>query len=145
MKVEYGKTGTYFYLAGLILIGIFLPTSKFGLSVSQFYLIALWFLLGLDMRAINKMFPEKPFINRIISRIAVSFKGIWHNIKTRFNDFIHNKIAVVMVSMYLLHFIGLIYTSDFQYAFKDLRIKLPILVFPLILSSMNTDSSALRL
>ncbi|MBO5849256.1 MAG: O-antigen ligase family protein [Bacteroidales bacterium] len=137
MKVEYGKTGAYFYLAGLILIGIFLPTSKFGLSVSQFYLIALWFLLGLDMRAINKMFPEKPFINRIISRIAVSFKGIWHNIKTRFNDFIHNKIAVVMVSMYLLHFIGLIYTSDFQYAFKDLRIKLPILVFPLILSSMK--------
>ena len=137
MKVEYGKTGTYFYLAGLILIGIFLPTSKFGLSVSQFYLIALWFLLGLNMRAINKMFPEKPFINRIISRIAVSFKGIWHNIKTRFNDFIHNKIAVVMVSMYLLHFIGLIYTSDFQYAFKDLRIKLPILVFPLILSSMK--------
>ena len=137
MKVDYGKTGTYFYLVGLILIGIFLPTSKFGLSVSQFYLIILWFLLGLDMRAINKMFPEKSFLNRIISRVIVSFKGIWYNIKTRFNDFIHNKVAVVMVSMYLLHFIGLIYTSDFQYAFKDLRIKLPILAFPLILSSMK--------
>lgn len=137
MKVEYGKTGTYFYLVGLILIGVFLPTSKFGLSVSQFYLIALWFLLGLDMRAINKKFPEKPFLNRIFSRIIVSFKGIWNNIKNRFNDFIHNKVAVVMVSMYLLHFIGLVYTSDFQYAFKDLRIKLPILVFPLILSSMK--------
>lgn len=137
MKVDYGKTGTYFYLVGLILIGIFLPTSKFGLSVSQFYLIILWFLLGLDMRAINKMFPEKSFLNRIISRVIVSFKGIWYNIKTHFNDFIHNKVAVVMVSMYLLHFIGLIYTSDFQYAFKDLRIKLPILAFPLILSSMK--------
>lgn len=137
MKVEYGKTGTCFYLVGLILIGVFLPTSKFGLSVSQFYLIALWFLLGLDMRAINKMFPEKPFVSRILSRILVSFKGIWYNVKTRFSDFIHNKVAVVMVSMYLLHFIGLIYTSDFQYAFKDLRIKLPILVFPLILSSMK--------
>ena len=137
MKVDYGKTGTYFYLVGLILIGIFLPTSKFGLSVSQFYLIILWFLLGLDMRAINKMFPEKSFLNRIISRVIVSFKCIWYNIKTRFNDFIHNKVAVVMVSMYLLHFIGLIYTSDFQYAFKDLRIKLPILAFPLILSSMK--------
>ncbi len=137
MKVEYGKTGTYFYLVGLILIGVFIPTSKFGLSVSQFYLIVLWFLLGLDMRAINKMFPEKPFLNRIVSRVLVSFKGIWNNIKTRFNDFIHNKVAVVMVSMYILHFIGLIYTSDFQYAFKDLRIKLPILAFPLILSSMK--------
>ena len=137
MKVEYGKTGTYFYLVGLILIGIFLPTSKFGLSVSQFYLLALWMLLGLDMRSINKMYTEKPFISRILYRIAFSFNGIWSIIKTRFNDFIHNKIAVVMVSMYLMHFIGLIYTSDFQYAFKDLRIKLPLLVFPLILSSMK--------
>lgn len=137
MKVEYGKTGTYFYLVGLILIGIFLPTSKFGLSVSQFYLLALWMLLGLNMRSINKMYTEKPFINRILYRIAFSFNGIWNIIKTRFNDFIHNKIAVVMVSMYLMHFIGLIYTSDFQYAFKDLRIKLPLLVFPLILSSMK--------
>ncbi len=137
MKVEYGKTGTNFYLAGLILIGIFLPTSKFGLSVSQFYLLILWMLLGLDMRSINKMFPEKPFLNRILSRIAVSFRGIWNNIKTRFNDFLHNKVAVVMVSMYVMHFVGLLYTSDFQYAFKDLRIKLPLLVFPLILSSMK--------
>ncbi|MBQ8760267.1 MAG: O-antigen ligase family protein [Bacteroidales bacterium] len=137
MKVEYGKTGTYFYLVGLILIGVFLPTSKFGLSVSQFYLLALWFLLGLDMRAINKMFPEKSFVSRIFSRIVVSFKGIWNNIKTRFNDFIHNKIAVIIVLMYLIHFVGLIYTSDFQYAFKDLRIKLPLLVFPLIMSSMK--------
>lgn len=137
MKVEYGKTGTYFYWVGLILVGIFLPTSKFGLSVSQFYLLALWFLLGLDMRAVNKMFPEKPFVTRILSRIAFSFNVIWYNIKTRFNDFIHNKVAVVMVSIYLMHFIGLIYTSDFQYAFKDLRIKLPLLVFPLILSTMK--------
>lgn len=122
MKAEYGKTGTRFYLVGLILVGIFLPTSKFGLSVSQFYLIALWLLLGINMRSIT---------------FTYFFKGIWHNIKTRFNDFIHNKVAVVMVSLYVLHFVGLIYTSDFQYAFKDLRIKLPLLVFPLILSSMK--------
>lgn len=137
MKVEYGKTGTYFYLVGLILIGIFLPTSKFGLSVSQFYLLVLWMLLGLDMRSINKMYLEKPFFSRILSRIAFSFKGIWYNVKTRFTDFLHNKVAVVMVSMYVMHFVALIYTSDFQYAFKDLRVKLPLLVFPLIVSSMK--------
>ena len=120
MKVEYGKTGTYLYWIGLILLAVFIPTSKFGLSVTQFYLIALWLLLGVDMRSGNKILP-----------------GIWYNIKTRFSDFIHNKVAVAMVSMYIMHFIGLIYTSDFQYAFKDLRIKLPLLVFPLILSSMK--------
>lgn len=137
MKVEYGKTGTCFYLVGLILVAIFLPTSKFGLSVSQFYLLALWMLLGLDMRSVNKMFSEKPFFARIISRVVLSFKGIWNNVKTRFSDFIHNRVAVIMVSMYLLHLVGLLYTSDFQYAFKDLRIKLPLLLFPLFLSSMK--------
>ncbi len=141
MKVEYGKTGTYFYLVGLILIGVFLPTSRFGLSVSQFYLLALWLLLGLDMRSINKMFPEKPFLSRIFSRVIVSFEGIWYNIKTRFNVFIHNKVALAIVLMYLIHFVGLIYTSDFQYAFKDIRIKLPLLVFPLIMSSMKPLNS----
>ena len=137
MKVEYGKTGTYFYLVGLILTVVSLPTSRFGLSVSLFYLLVLWMLLGLDMRSINKMYLEKPFVSRILLRIAFSFKGIWYNIKARFSDFMHNKVAVVMASMYVMHLIGLIYTSDFPSAFHDLRIKLPLLLIPLVLSSMK--------
>lgn len=137
MKVEYGKTGTYFYLLGLILVVISLPTSRFVLSLSLFYLLVLWFLLGLDMRSISEMYPEKPFLTRILSRIVFSFKGIWRNIKTRFNDFIHNKVAVVMVSVYVMHLLGLIYTYDFPSAFHDLRIKLPLLIMPLVLSTMK--------
>lgn len=56
-------------------------------------------------------------------------------IKIKFQRFLHNKIAIVFVSLYLLHIIGLIYTSDFAYALKDLKVKLPLVVFPLILSS----------
>lgn len=137
MKVEYGKTGTYFYLLGLILVVISLPTSRFVLSLSMVYLLVLWLLLGLDMRSISEMYPEKPFASRILLRIAFSFKGIWHNIKTRFNDFIHNKVAVVMVSVYVMHLLGLIYTYDFPSAFHDLRIKLPLLIMPLVLSTMK--------
>ena len=137
MKVEYGKTGTYFYLLGLILVVISLPTSRFVLSLSMVYLLVLWFLLGLDMRSISEMYPEKPFLTRILSRIVFSFKGIWRNIKTRFNDFIHNKVAVVMASVYVMHLLGLIYTYDFPSAFHDLRIKLPLLIMPLVLSTMK--------
>ena len=137
MKVEYGKTGTYFYLLGLILVVISLPTSRFVLSLSMVYLLVLWFLLGLDMRSISEMYPEKPFASRILLRIAFSFKGIWHNIKTRFSDFIHNKVAVVMASVYVMHLLGLIYTYDFPSAFHDLRIKLPLLIMPLVLSTMK--------
>ena len=137
MKVEYGKTGTYFYLLGLILVVISLPTSRFVLSLSMVYLLVLWFLLGLDMRSISEMYPEKPFLTRILSRIVFSFKGIWRNIKTRFDDFIHNKVAVVMASVYVMHLLGLIYTYDFPSAFHDLRIKLPLLIMPLVLSTMK--------
>lgn len=137
MKVEYGKTGTYFYLLGLILVVISLPTSRFVLSLSMVYLLVLWFLLGLDMCSISEMYPEKPFLTRILSRIVFSFKGIWRNIKTRFNDFIHNKVAVVMASVYVMHLLGLIYTYDFPSAFHDLRIKLPLLIMPLVLSTMK--------
>ncbi|MCE3280639.1 MAG: Lipid core - O-antigen ligase [Bacteroidetes bacterium] len=40
-----------------------------------------------------------------------------------------------MSSILLLHFIGLLYTSDFNYAFKDIRIKMPLLVLPLVIST----------
>lgn len=137
MNAGYGKLGERLFLGGMISLAIFIPTSNFMLSVTQFYLIVLWMLAGLDMRAINKMFPEKPFFNRLTSRIAVSFAGIWNNIRIRFSLFLHNKVAVIMVSMYLLHLVGLLYTSDFQYGFKDIRIKVPILLLPIIFSSIK--------
>lgn len=58
-------------------------------------------------------------------------------IPVKLRNFVHNRIAIVLISLYLLHVIGLLYTTDFQYAFKDLKVKLPLLVFPLILSSVK--------
>ncbi len=55
--------------------------------------------------------------------------------KRKCKDIIRNKPALVLISLYILHAIGLIYTSDFEYAFKDLRIKLPILALPVILAT----------
>lgn len=53
----------------------------------------------------------------------------------KFKAFFKNRAAVVIVSIYLMHVVGLLWTSDFQYAVKDLRIKLPILALPIILST----------
>lgn len=137
MDVNYGKIGTRFYLVGLILTAIFIPTSKYFLSLSQFYLLAVWMISGLPINEIHNMFPNKSFFKRLFSQIGVALYGIWNNIKNRFNIFLHNKIAIILVSLFIMHVIGLIYTSDFQYAVKDLRIKLPLIVFPVILSSMK--------
>lgn len=58
-------------------------------------------------------------------------------IAVKLERFLHNKMAWILISIYLLHVIGLTYTSDFAYAFKDLKIKLPLLVFPLVLCSVK--------
>lgn len=59
------------------------------------------------------------------------------NIKNKVKKFVNNKAALVLASLYLLHIVGLLYTSDFQYSVKDLRIKIPLLIFPLILSTIE--------
>ena len=67
--------------------------------------------------------------------------GVWlftgDSVRTKLQRFFSNKIALAVVSIYLLHVIGLAYTSDFQYAFKDLKVKLPMLILPLVLSSVQ--------
>lgn len=57
------------------------------------------------------------------------------NLKQKFVSLRKNKVALVVCSLLLIHFIGLSYTSDYGYALKDIRIKLPLLVLPLIIAT----------
>ncbi|MBN3035908.1 MAG: O-antigen ligase family protein [Bacteroidales bacterium] len=41
----------------------------------------------------------------------------------------------VVISLFLMHLLGMVYTTDFEYGFKDLRTKLPLLILPVILAS----------
>ena len=61
----------------------------------------------------------------------------WH-MPGRFKSFFRNRTALILCSLYVLHIIGLIYTVDFDYALKDLKIKLPILILPLIVATSET-------
>ena len=96
------------YLLGLMMVAVGLTLSPFLMGMSQFWLAIVWTVDGIC----TKSFKEK------IAR------------------FWHNKAAVLLVAFYLMHVVGLLYTSDFQYAMKDLRVKLPILVMPFVVSSM---------
>ena len=99
---------TQAYVLGLMMMAVGLTLSPFLMGMSQFWLVIVWIVDGI----VGKDFKEK-----------------W-------SRFIHNKAAVLLVLFYLMHLIGLLWTSDFQYALKDLRVKLPILVMPFVVSSM---------
>ena len=50
------------------------------------------------------------------------------NIKEKWSRFTSNKVAVLFVGIWLLHLVGMLWTSDFANGIKDLRIKLPLLL-----------------
>ena len=62
--------------------------------------------------------------------------------KEKLKAFFHNPVALLVSSIFVLHILGLIHTSDFQYAFKDLKIKIPLLLLPLVISTSKALSVA---
>jgi O-antigen ligase len=55
--------------------------------------------------------------------------------KHKFRSLSGNKLALGFVCFYILHLIGLLYTTDLKSGLADIQTKLSILVFPLILVS----------
>ena len=102
------------YLLGLLMVAVGLTLSPFLMGMSQFWLVLVW----------------------LVDVSLPPLKGGQGGFKDKFSRFCNNKAAVLLVAFFLMHLVGLLYTADFQYAMKDLRVKLPILVMPFVLSSM---------
>lgn len=49
--------------------------------------------------------------------------------KEKWKAFSSSPVALALAAIYLIHILGLLHTDNFSYAFKDLRIKLPLLSF----------------
>ncbi len=93
------------------------------------------YLLGMLLMVIGL-----PFSVFLMSISLFILSGNWFlegNYKEKIYRFAKNKAAVLITSVFLLHIIGLIYTNDFQYALKDLRIKSPLLILAFILGSIE--------
>lgn len=63
------------------------------------------------------------------------------DLKKKIISFWNNKPALILSSLFFLHFIGLFYTSNFQDAYLDLRVKVPLFILPLIISSSEPLST----
>lgn len=91
------------------------------------------YLLGLIFLAIG--LPLSKFLMSFAEIILFANWILEGNIFNKIKIFFKNKLALILSSLFLLHILGLLYTSDFDYAFKDLRVKLPLLILPLIVST----------
>jgi len=55
-----------------------------------------------------------------------------------------NRTALAMVGLFLIHIVWVINTEDLAYAAKDLRIKLPLLVFAVVLGGSNISRKQVK-
>lgn len=83
-----------------------------------------------------------------VSRFMVSLGGLFMaanwlaegGYRHKLGAVVKSKPALAMLLLYLLHVIWLFNTENFDYAAKDLRIKLPLLLFPLVIPSASSLS-----
>jgi len=134
-----GKTNIYysFYFWLLAYIAVSMPLSIYTTSMGSLLLLVLWLLGDFQGNVVRRFYRKKGFFAGCLLLITYLTRLSTHNILEKTRKFIHNRAAVVFASIYFLHLAGMLFTSNFDYGFKDLRVKLPLLFFPLIFSSME--------
>lgn len=129
------RYATMYFVSLALLIGS-LPLSKFTLSLFQFSTLFFW--LWHDVKTdFLKKYPPGSLINpgNLLKFLAEVIKSVFIALLGKFRAFFRNKPAMAIASILLLHVIGLTYTSDFNYALKDLRTKLPLFILPLFIAT----------
>jgi hypothetical protein len=93
------------------------------------------FFFGLLLLAIS--LPLSPYLLSL-SQFIIAFAWIIsNNLELKLQKFFNNSAALIFCGVYMLHIVGVLWSSDYSYALKDLRIKLPLLILPLTLSSFQ--------
>jgi hypothetical protein len=127
---------TTMYFVSLALLVASLPLSKFTMSVFEFSTLFFWLWHGVDTEFLQK-YSSRSLLNplNLLRFLGEVLSEVFTALIHKFAEFFRNKPAMAIASIMLLHVIGLIYTTDFEYALKDLRTKLPIFILPLFIAT----------
>ncbi len=76
-------------------------------------------------------------LNKVVMSSAMVFLAlnfiIEGNYTSKISRLISSRAFLLLSGFFLLHLIGLVWTSNFDYAWHDLKVKLPLIVIPIIL------------
>ncbi len=91
------------------------------------------YLFGIFLLAISL-----PFSKALISISELVLFLSWivdKNLIEKIKSFLKNKTALILSSVFILHLIGLTYTTDFDFGLEDVKKKIPLMLLPLIFST----------
>ncbi len=82
----------------------------------------------------NKIMMSLSMMLMVLNLLLESnYKQYWINLRS-------NRVYHIILAFFLLHIVGLLWTSNFEYALHDLNGKLPLLVIPTILTAKPIES-----
>jgi len=135
MPITWKQFERIWYFLSLIMISGSLSFSKVGVSIGEMMLAGGWIVERFNALKYIEILKSKGVVMRCFMALPVAlmlmFEGIWYG----FRQFFMNKPAMLFSSIFLLHIVGLLFTTDFDYASKDLRTKLPLFLLPLFIST----------
>ncbi len=79
-----------------------------------------------------------PHSRILLSMSEIGLVLLWlieGNFKIKFQKLKQSPEVILFISIFFIHILGLLHTENFSYAFKDLKIKLPVLILPVIIAS----------
>jgi len=123
------------YYFGLGLMVVALPLSEFFMSIAQFILTFVFVWEGINLKPIHDIQSKHKRSIGILLIIPAFLIEIFRNIASKFVLFFRNKPALIFSSIWFIPIIGLLHTTDIGMAMHDIKIKLPILLLPLFIST----------
>lgn len=84
--------------------------------------------------------PLSMFVMSVSQFIIIGSWLFSGNIFRKFKTAFTSKLVMITTGVFFIHVLGLLWTSDYAYALKDLRIKLPLFVLPVIFSTASPFS-----
>jgi hypothetical protein len=138
MQISWPQILRFWYLFSIGVIVAALPFSKLLISIGQFMLIGGWITERFDYRSFTFRMKSQGTAISAVLMIPRALLYLLSGIYNGFRAFFRHRPALLFSSIFLMHILGLFFTTDFDYAFKDLRTKLPLLIIPLVLSTSAT-------
>ena len=140
MKISFADFCRFWYLLALAGLIAMLPFSKYVISMSEMVLTVTWIVQRYDYGLLGKFLNKQTTLATVGLALPYALYLVLKGIGRGFLDLYRNKPALIFLSVYLLHFAGLLFTTDFDYAVKDLRTKVPIFLIPLFLGTSKPIS-----
>ena len=91
------------------------------------------YYFGLILLAVS--LPLSPYLTSVSQFVLAGNWILENKFKSRFKQIKQSKSILIFLLIFFVHIVGLIYTNDFQYAFHDIKIKLPLLLLPIIIGT----------